>query len=217
MKTVDCDQVFDVLTRGPFPTGESSDFAVERHLACCHECRSLAEALRPAIELFHETIEPEAGRDLPGYHGGLEPLSSPGLVQTIAAAIEADIMTATSCARKVAPAKQAWWEVLAQGPYRHVAAVACGALLALGLWSLGTPTGANWGTGDRSVARYSPSDAGLIHLASLNLSQTCFPSGEASHARHCCTECHVAKPSAEPSKSRLLPVMVSSCLACHAP
>ena len=54
---LNCDQVFDVLTRGPFPTGEPEDDAVERHLRACHECRRLAEALRPAVALLHEAIE----------------------------------------------------------------------------------------------------------------------------------------------------------------
>ena len=50
-----CDDVFEVLTRGPFPTGEhDTDFPVERHLTVCHSCRELAEALRPATELLAE-------------------------------------------------------------------------------------------------------------------------------------------------------------------
>ena len=68
---MNCDQVFDILTRGPFPAGHFSDSAVERHLTICHPCRRLAEALRPAVDLFHESVEAEEGRDLPGYHGVL--------------------------------------------------------------------------------------------------------------------------------------------------
>ena len=64
---MNCDQVFDILTRGPFPTGTECDAGVEAHLAACPECRRLAEALRPAIELFQEAIGPEESRDLPGY------------------------------------------------------------------------------------------------------------------------------------------------------
>lgn len=66
---IDCDQVFDVLTRGPFPTGAASDAAVESHLGICSECARLAAALRPAIELFQEAIGPDEGRDLPSYWG----------------------------------------------------------------------------------------------------------------------------------------------------
>ena len=46
---MNCDQVFDILTRGPFPTGTSCDTPVEAHLNTCAECRRLAEALRPAL------------------------------------------------------------------------------------------------------------------------------------------------------------------------
>jgi hypothetical protein len=64
---MNCDQVFDVLTRGPFPTGTPCDTQVEAHLRGCADCRRLAEALRPALELFQEAINPEESRDLPGY------------------------------------------------------------------------------------------------------------------------------------------------------
>lgn len=64
---MNCDQVFDVLTRGPFPTGTPCDVGVEAHLNICPECRRLAEALRPALELFQEAVGPEESRDLPGY------------------------------------------------------------------------------------------------------------------------------------------------------
>ena len=43
------------------------DAPVEAHLSVCAECRRLAEALRPAVELFQEAVDPEESRDLPGY------------------------------------------------------------------------------------------------------------------------------------------------------
>lgn len=64
---MNCDQVFDILTRGPFPTGTACDSHVEAHLRNCSECNRLAEALRPALELFQEAVDPEESRDLPGY------------------------------------------------------------------------------------------------------------------------------------------------------
>ncbi len=64
---MNCDQVFDILTRGPFPTGTACDSGVESHLAECDSCRQLAEALRPALELFQEAVDPDESRDLPGY------------------------------------------------------------------------------------------------------------------------------------------------------
>ena len=65
-----CDDVFDVLTRGPFPSGAAEqDEHVERHLVGCQECRRLATALRPAVELFQEAIDPAESLGLPGYRG----------------------------------------------------------------------------------------------------------------------------------------------------
>ncbi len=66
---MNCDQVFDILTRGPFPTGDACDEHVEAHLAECPDCQRLADALRPAIELFQEAVDPEESLSLPGYFG----------------------------------------------------------------------------------------------------------------------------------------------------
>lgn len=69
---MNCDQVFDALTRGPFPTGNDSlDERVERHLAHCGSCRRLAAALQPAVELFEEAVSPEESSRLPAYWGEL--------------------------------------------------------------------------------------------------------------------------------------------------
>jgi len=73
---MDCDQVFMILTRGPFPTGEDWDDEVESHLEICSDCWRLAEALRPALEVFQEAVPPSEGRDLPGYWGDARPASA---------------------------------------------------------------------------------------------------------------------------------------------
>src|SRR5262245_55807653 len=70
---MDCDQVFTILTRGPFPTGEAWDEEVEAHLETCGDCWQLAEALRPALEVFQEAVPPAESRDLPGYWGDARP------------------------------------------------------------------------------------------------------------------------------------------------
>lgn len=72
---MDCDQVFTILTRGPFPTGEPWDEQVEAHLESCADCWRLAEALRPALEVFQEAIPPAESRNLPGYWGDARPAS----------------------------------------------------------------------------------------------------------------------------------------------
>lgn len=69
---MNCDQVFDALTRGPFPTGNDAlDERVERHLGHCGSCRRLAAALQPAVELFEEAVSPEESCGLPAYWGEL--------------------------------------------------------------------------------------------------------------------------------------------------
>ncbi len=73
---MNCDQVFMILTRGPFPTGEMSDEAVEAHLETCADCWRLADALRPALEVFQEAVPPAESRDLPGYWGDARPAAN---------------------------------------------------------------------------------------------------------------------------------------------
>ena len=73
---MDCDQVFMILTRGPFPTGEAWDEQVEAHLETCADCWRLAEALRPALEVFQEAVPPAESRDLPGYWGDARPAAA---------------------------------------------------------------------------------------------------------------------------------------------
>lgn len=73
---MDCDQVFMILTRGPFPTGDPTDEQVEAHLEACSDCWRLAEALRPAVEVFQEAVPPVESRDLPGYWGDARPARS---------------------------------------------------------------------------------------------------------------------------------------------
>jgi len=73
---MDCEQVFVILTRGPFPTGEPWDEDVEVHLETCADCWRLAEALRPALEVFQEAVPPAESRDLPGYWGDARPAAA---------------------------------------------------------------------------------------------------------------------------------------------
>ena len=73
---MNCDQVFMILTRGPFPTGDPWDEAVEAHLETCCGCWRLAEALRPALEVFQEAVPAAESRDLPGYWGDARPAAS---------------------------------------------------------------------------------------------------------------------------------------------
>ncbi len=66
---MDCDRVFAILTRGPFPTGDPGDQAVEDHLLVCPDCILLAEALRPSAQVTQEMITTGESSQLPGYRG----------------------------------------------------------------------------------------------------------------------------------------------------
>jgi hypothetical protein len=69
MPVLNCDQVFVILTRGPFPSGEPTDDSVEAHLITCMRCRRFAEALRADGISDPELLHPEESRDLPYYWG----------------------------------------------------------------------------------------------------------------------------------------------------
>lgn len=90
---MNCDQVFNVLTRGPFPSGAPEDAEVQGHLDGCLDCWRIAEALRPAEHLFQEAIPPSEARDLPGYWGDATP---PGVVMSQIAGQAARTATAPS-------------------------------------------------------------------------------------------------------------------------
>jgi hypothetical protein len=211
MKPLDCDAVFDVLTRGPFPTGDAIDAPVESHLTCCHECRQLAEALRPAIELLHEAIEPEESRDLPGYHGALTATSRGGLAQMVADAIDAE---RPARAVDVSPAKPGRWRrLLNRRPTQleaFLASVVVGALFVLSLAGMGNIEPAK----KAQASAFAPTQDGLANLVGLELRPTCFDNiGEAA-AVHCCTECHAAQGKT-PLAKRAIAVVAVSCRNCH--
>jgi hypothetical protein len=210
-KALDCDQVFDVLTRGPFPTGDASDCDVEHHLACCHSCRQLAEALRPAVELFHEAIEPADSADLPGYRGELV-TRSVGLAQLVVEAIAVEPLPHVAVARPRPARTTTWLDMVAESPLRLMTALACGALFAAAVWGAGL-TGHS--IPNRPSSAISLSDDGLVHLASLQLQPQCFTAPTALSKLQCCTECHSAKTPEPTLATRSLAVVASSCRACH--
>jgi hypothetical protein len=230
---LNCDQVFDVLTRGPFPTGADSDDAVEHHLRACHECRQLAEALQPAVELLHEAIAPEQAADLPEYQGAL-------------VAVERAVATA-ECSRprplsirRLAAAGTGERSSLPLAGYARFA-VALVLLAALGslAWGIVTTSKHTRGPGELLFAAAAPGgpktvarldDRGLMTLTSLNLPVHCFPRGALidstaagkatppaginQDALECCTQCHNPANPGRPA-IRTIAAMQRSCVACH--
>jgi hypothetical protein len=227
---INCDQVFEVLTRGPFPSGSPDDEAVERHLRACHECRQLAEALRPAVALMHEAVAAEQAVDLPEYQGAL-PWTRPQRRQlSVVRLAKAPKRAAAPPAPPVrVERRQPQW--LSSG--RLIAASLL--IAAIGFWfggSFSVPTYVTSRTSAQPAAEGVPNAQGLLTLASLKLPSTCMPAmyqprslehaellaknlaSGATEALHCCTECHHASGN-QTAAAHLAAVSQKTCQVCH--
>lgn len=229
-----CDQVFEVLTRGPFPTGDESDEHVEHHLRACHDCRQLAEALRPAVELFHEVVSEDQALDLPEYQGSL-PDRGPRVQRLSVVRLAKEQPKCEPVVEKLVPPERP------QSSMRWVAAL----LLLLGLtaWVTGliaeSKSGRFTAWWDRSAGAQGPAieglptEAGLLSLASLKLPAACLPLTHrplsTEHAAQlalelmdgsldklrCCTECHHAGAAKSPQPASITKVALQNCQTCH--
>jgi hypothetical protein len=240
---IQCDEVFDILTRGPFPSGHDHDEAVEHHLRCCHDCRQLAEALRPAVELFHECLSVEEATSLPEYHGSVTPLQQPTSrilpheLSEVRLAHDAPIVVAWDRSAEIAADRRHRRKLLLQG----FVGMAMTAAIVLLVVSLGTsmremnrvPPGNGHNSFVGAPAR-SPQEAAQQLLA-LRLPAACWlandfdASGLKSlemqiaqaldqHAIACCTRCHSESSEHEALRSpsiHQIATLQKSCLACH--
>ena len=227
---MNCDQVFDVLTRGPFPTGEESDEGVERHLRACHECRQLAEALQPAVELLHESIARDEAAGLPEYQGALMAIERS--VATAEALRPRPLSIQQLTRTRAGERRQAAWTNFAQFAVVAMLFAAVGSLA----WNVITTAKHRPGQNE-FLAAMLPTEAttaarldeqGLITLAALKLPERCFPhrallsstdtksqaAAVNQDALRCCTECHNSATNVRPAP-RLIAAMKQSCTACH--
>ena len=218
---MNCDQVFEVLTRGPFPTGGTSDAPVERHLRACHDCRNLAEALRPAVNLFHETLAQEESAELPGYNGGIGDVPSENL------ALAVDRML-----RQTVPSvkRHALWSTPRRRPFgskRNVlAAVTVVFLIASTLvLAIVQRERSRIRLARQSYHPWTTIDADAVRRATAQLNQLGLPdrcrqkTAAASPAgQDCCTRCHfLGSPRAPQSKPKTIELMLAACGICHGP
>jgi hypothetical protein len=225
-----CDRVYAILTRGPFPSGDVTDIAVEIHLAHCQQCRRIAEALRPVERPAHETIL-EASQ-LPGYRGDhpeWQPHAGP--------AAEAAAIAAWRLPERRTPLPLKSFRI---GGF--VATVLLGMAVGAVLTTITTAgasaprlvvAGASFGTrshDERTEARLqarliyglslpracSKLDAALmVPLSSDERSPAPLTVERASFVNQCCTQCHVAggRTQVGPTHRRKL---ILSCSICHA-
>lgn len=231
-RQIDCDHVFDILTRGPFPNGDATDTGVEMHLIACHDCRRLAEALRPAIDLFHETVPATELEDLPGYHGVLCRLEQNDPLPRVGTLVAERRFHGARLQKMLLAATRP--DYMAG---RFTTAVLLGASLMGLLWTLGLAGSNNRSAiydraGSRIVASLGSTHADQIRqLAMLNLPVDCRRTemalgseatiGPLPHsamaafdASQCCTQCHQASQKNLHS-SVALTTIVRSCQICH--
>ncbi|MEQ8791372.1 MAG: hypothetical protein RIC55_34235 [Pirellulaceae bacterium] len=222
---MNCDQVFDILTRGPFPAGESTDAPVERHLGRCHECRRLAEALRPAVELFHEAIDLEEQEQLPGYRGKWATADAAPHAATATATLTGSVRPASLLRRSWRTSWRTSSPARATALRMAAAGVLLGAVCVL-LFGLGS------GDARQASAPVTMAAAGAENppigdsatvqlLASLDLPRDCLQptpvSAENAHGGlQCCTRCHANALSHTPRLTEMrLADLTRSCRACH--
>ncbi len=208
---MNCDRVFEILTAGPFPSGQPHDAYVESHLLVCHDCRQLAEALRPALELFHESIDPNEVCDLPGYHGSLGVATRNELPMTGTLSAPHRRTRRVTRPRLLSGTRPMFLQ--------FVSAVAIGMLLCyvVSRFELGTPPPASPVVLASAVEAHMPSVAGHLSLVSLKLPTGCYRSdkkpGASRATNHCCIECHSSR---SPADANVQPVVLAkSCSACH--
>ncbi|MBT4867385.1 MAG: hypothetical protein HON53_19960 [Planctomycetaceae bacterium] len=214
---MNCDQAFDVLTRGPFPSGDMNvDDAVDRHLAACHECRQLAEALRPAVGIFHEAMAEAESLSLPGYSGELSPAGEGPLLTLATPTRVTSQVKPLDMQRRGRKQPALIWPFVAAG------------LLGLIVGMFGEnirsrnadDSTANFASaGSHPLEAHAVNQKGRLLLASLNVSAACRGAdGESERNSNswyqCCTRCHAAAKSAT-APTVPLPTLTSSCVACH--
>ncbi|MBA2114772.1 hypothetical protein [Bremerella alba] len=220
-----CDDVFDVLTRGPFPTGQhETDMPIQRHLTVCHSCRDLAEALRPATDLLGNGQAAAAEEDfaLPVFLADDSTSSQRCITDQpersttdIVAAVRAPLIALAMCLMIV---------LAVQGNWSHGSSGSGNSHSATDSYATTGPSGganlADLVAGPTTCSLISVdaasenqgTDAELLS----NLAEQKFTSA------HCCSQCHHAesekgKPSkAVPLKGPHMLALVNRCKHCHA-
>ena len=225
---IHCDEVFDILTRGPFPSGQEHDDAVEHHLRSCHDCRQLAEALRPAVELFHECLSREEVAELPEYHGDATPMTQPftrRLPQTLA-----DVTLPTENTPRHDHVVAQRWTLLLQGAIATALTIA----VVMVVFSFGNSSRGLKSGGERvvTVPTAASSAEAARQLLALKLPAACWLDQSFPRTRHtgpmaqqiaealekheiaCCTRCHKENRSHSPAMMQVA-TLQQSCLICH--
>lgn len=231
---IQCDEVFDILTRGPFPTGAPSDGVVESHLTHCRGCRELAEALRPAIELFQEAVTPEESRNLPSYWGESGSNLAPWLTLKENPPSRVAQRRLRSLPRQLCPPIPMALPRWSLRPFARIAAaIVLGMALAGLLRRLGSDehaSGERTALATAGTAHWRLPDDPWAWSAQMKLGRTCsnevhgamlvasLDGGNAVQApfrQACCTACHAVGSEGPKTAPQTALQIVKACTACH--
>jgi hypothetical protein len=205
-----CDDVFEILTSGPFPSGASSDDLVERHLHSCFECRRLAVALGPVLSKIPD-------HRLPKYEGCMVQGDSTATTLSLSDRIQSLIQKEYD-SQEVERRKQR----REQGSFARLA-VACAAVFLLGA--------AAAFAGPMFVQKVSPKSNTLASVGERHLNDKAGGICESevlTHLRHanivpvsyrdtknaCCLQCHGGTHPKE-TQQQTVGLIVMSCQKCH--
>jgi hypothetical protein len=234
---LNCDQVFEVLTRGPFPTGLEGDESVEHHLRACHDCRRLAEALRPAVELLHEAFSAEEAIDLPEYQGSLPARPLRDVSSAKARPLTRGMRRLATQSNPKRPHIRQYERLV--NAIRLIAASVLVAAIGILLYGVAlSPSLVRQAPQFRGsfvsppLATRMPDQEGLLTLVSFRLPPACLPathrpastdeaatllaamSDGSQGLLRCCTDCHHAG-QAPVASDRLIATVQQNCHLCH--
>ena len=217
-----CDDVFDVLTRAPFPTGQhETDMPIQRHLTVCHSCRELAEALRPATEMLAhgqaDTAEENsslpvflADDSMPSHRCITDHTERP--TTDIVAAIRGPLIALALCLMIVLAVQSNW---------SH----GSGSTISNGSGHAAPGAG---GGGDLGDLLAGPNICSLVSVAAVRESQgtdnelSAGTTHQKFTAAHCCSQCHHAESSKGNGRQGVslkgpqMLALVNHCQVCHA-
>ena len=207
-----CDDVFEILTAGPFPSGVPTDKSVEQHLRFCHECRRLAMALQPIAE----TAESAGLPVYKGDHGATAETAS-SLEQRIRELVMQD---APQRDVQTTPPRHPASRSRGRRIFASLCAAACllGAAAAWGGPLLSSSFGARPTTTEAHAA-LQPVSAALGGACSVDLTAQLTsenaPEPASAGKEACCIECHGGSRRPQSSRSDMIGLLVVSCQKCH--
>ena len=204
-----CDDVFEILTSGPFPNGSSTDEAVEQHLCACHECRSFAEAMRPIASIATES-------DLPTYNGRIGEQTnghlSPSLVNRV------QILVQREHEDRIRKKKSSSAASRSGAAFIAVCAAVClfGAAATFGsqLWVTRGKFDASLATTNPHIVSPTSVQCNSSLLSSIKTNGV-IPVKFMESADACCLNCHGGQARGREKRQESIGLVVMSCQKCH--